>query len=238
MNSASFDHSALAEALRERLGSPAERTIGGRRFPTQLEYGRHRGPAPPGVRPATVVLLIYPQGGRWCIPFTLRPETLSVHAGQISLPGGAREAGESVEQCGLRELEEEIGVPAIAASILGRLSPIYVYRSNFLVQPLVAMASRIVQFRPDRTEVERLLEIPLSLWLDPSHYDRMWVARHSLRFLTPCFCFESYRIWGATFKVVCEFLDRTSDLIGSVEPPAPIDHNEPHLSFSARHPPS
>lgn len=223
---ASFDHSELAEALRKRLASPAERPSRPARFATQLEYGRHRGPAPPGTRPATVVVLIYPQGHQWCIPFTLRPKTLSVHAGQISLPGGAREAGETVEQCGLRELEEEIGVSAMGLSILGRLSPVYVYRSNFLVQPLVAFAPQILRFRPDPTEVERLLEIPLSLWLDPSHYDQMWIARRTLRFLAPCFRYGSYRIWGATFKVVREFLDCTSDLIRSIEPSATNDHNK------------
>ena len=226
MISPSLDPSALAEALRKRLASPAGRTTSRLRFATQLEYGRHRGPALPGARPATVVVLIYPRSDQWCILFTLRASTLSVHAGQISLPGGAREAGETVEQCGLRELEEEVGVPAVDLSILGRLSPIYVYRSNFLVQPLVALAPQLLQFRPDPTEVERLLEIPLSLWLDPSHYDQMWIARRTLRFLAPCFRYGSYRIWGATFKVVREFLDCTSDLIRSIEPSATNDHNK------------
>ncbi len=215
MISPSLDPAALAEAVRERLASPAERTNRRMRFATQLEYGRHRGPALPGARPATVVVLIYPRSDQWCILFTLRARTLSVHAGQISLPGGAREAGETVEQCGLRELEEEVGVPAVDLSILGRLSPIYVYRSNFLVQPLVALAPQLLQFQPDHTEVERLLEVPLSHWLDASHYDQMWIARQSLRFSTPCFRFESFRIWGATFKVVREFFDRAGDLFVS-----------------------
>jgi 8-oxo-dGTP pyrophosphatase MutT (NUDIX family) len=215
MISRSLAPSALAEALRERLASPDEGPTRRLRFATQLEYGRHRGPAPPGTRRATVVVLMYPRGDQWCIPFTLRAKTLSVHAGQISLPGGAREVGETVEQCGLRELEEEIGVPSIHLSVLGKLSPIYVYRSNFLVQPLVALAPQPLQFRPDHTEVEQLLEVPLSLWLDPSHYDQMWIARSSLRFLTPCFCSGSFRIWGATFKVVRELLDRAGDLLAS-----------------------
>jgi 8-oxo-dGTP pyrophosphatase MutT (NUDIX family) len=131
------------------------------------------------------------------------------------LPGGANELGESAEQCGLRELEEEIGVPADQVSILGKLSPIYVYRSQFLVQPLVAIARQTLRFRPDHAEVEQLLEVPVEQLLDISNYDSMWIVRNSLRYQTPCFRHEDHRIWGATLKVVGEFLDLALDIFGS-----------------------
>jgi 8-oxo-dGTP pyrophosphatase MutT (NUDIX family) len=210
-----FEAGYLAEALQRRLTEPAKRVDKRFRFVPQLGYGRHRGPAPPGTRPAAVVVLLYPRSDGWFIPFTLRPQTLSVHAGQVSLPGGASELGESAEQCGLRELEEEIGVPADQVSILGKLSPIYVYRSQFLVQPLVAIARQTLQFRPDRAEVEQLLEVPVDQLLDVSNYGSMWIVRNSLRYQTPCFRHEGLCIWGATLKVVGEFLDLALDIFGS-----------------------
>jgi 8-oxo-dGTP pyrophosphatase MutT (NUDIX family) len=115
----------------------------------------------------------------------------------------------------LRELEEEIGVPANQVSILGSLSPIYVYRSQFLVRPLVAIARQTVQFRPDSAEVEQLLEVPVDQLLDVSNYGPMWIVRNSLRYQTPCFQHEGHRIWGATLKVVGEFLDVAFDVFAS-----------------------
>ena len=210
-----FEAGYVAEALQRRLSAPIKRVSKRFRFVPQLGYGRHRGPAPPGTRSAAVVVLLYPRAEGWFIPFTLRPQTLSVHAGQISLPGGASEAGESDEQCGLRELEEEIGIPADQVSILGQLSPIYVYRSQFLVQPLVAIARQTLQFCPDCAEVEQLLEVPVDQLVDASNYGHMWIARNLLCYQTPCFRHEDHRIWGATLKVVGEFLDSAFDIFGS-----------------------
>jgi len=202
------------DALTQRLNSPPRRVAKRFRFAPQLSYGRHRGPAPPQSRAAAVVLLVYPRDGRWFIPFTLRPLTLSAHAGQVSLPGGTVDVGESAEICGLRELQEEIGVQAAQVSILGTLSPIYVHRSGFLVRPLVAVSLETPEFHPNPAEVEQLLEIPVEDLLDDSRYGRMWVVRSSLRYETPCFDFASHRVWGATLKIVGEFLDLGHDLFG------------------------
>jgi 8-oxo-dGTP pyrophosphatase MutT (NUDIX family) len=204
----------LIAALSERLKSPPRPVAKRFRFVPQLGYGRHRGPAPPQARPAAVVVLVYPRDARWFMPCTLRSQTLSAHAGQVSLPGGAVESGESAETCGLRELHEEIGVRAAQVSILGALSPIYVYRSGFFVQPFVAVASETPAFELNPAEVEQLLEIPVEELLDASRYGRMWIVRQSLCYETPCFHCGDHRIWGATLKVLGEFLDLAHDLFG------------------------
>jgi hypothetical protein len=99
-------------------------------------------------------------------------------------------------------------------SILGALSPIYVYRSGFLVQPFVAVASETPAFELSPAEVEQLLEIPLEQLSDASHYGRMWIERKSLRYETPCFRCGDHFIWGATLKILGEFLDLAHDLFG------------------------
>jgi 8-oxo-dGTP pyrophosphatase MutT (NUDIX family) len=202
------------DVLMQRLSSPPRRVAKRFRFAPQLSYGRHRGPAPPQSRAAAVMLLVYPREGRWFIPFTLRPLTLSAHGGQVSLPGGTVDVGESAESCGLRELQEEIGVQAAQVSILGTLSPIHVHRSGFLVRPLVAASLKTPEFHPNPAEVEQLLEIPVEDLLDDSRYGRMWIVRGSLRYETPCFHFSNHRVWGATLKIVGEFLDLSYDLFG------------------------
>ena len=45
-----------------------------------------------------------------------------VHAGQISLPGGGRHFGETLEQTALREAQEELGIDPGSVRVLGRLS--------------------------------------------------------------------------------------------------------------------
>ena len=82
----------------------------GRRFAPELSYGRHFGPAPSTARPAAVIALLVRRAGRWHIPLTVRQAALGRHGGQISLPGGAVEPGESTAQAAERELAEELGV--------------------------------------------------------------------------------------------------------------------------------
>ena len=103
----------------------------------ELSYGRHAGPAPHTARHAAVVLLLFRRDGRWHLPLTERPDTLAHHAGQISLPGGAVDAGESSTEAALRELDEELGFNA-PVEVLGQLADCYVFASDFLVTPWVS----------------------------------------------------------------------------------------------------
>jgi hypothetical protein len=50
--------------------------------------------------PAAALLLIYPHEDVWHVPLTVRGSGLRHHTGQVSLPGGRLDAGESIEQGG------------------------------------------------------------------------------------------------------------------------------------------
>src|SRR6187455_3398664 len=93
-----------------------------------------------GLRHAAALLLLYPHDGQWHVPLTLRGSTLRHHTGQVSLPGGRLDRGESVEAAALREAHEEIGVAPEAVEVLGSLTPLPIAVSGHLLHPVVGVA--------------------------------------------------------------------------------------------------
>jgi 8-oxo-dGTP pyrophosphatase MutT (NUDIX family) len=92
---------------------------------------------------------------------TTRAARLSSHAGQRAYPGGRLDAGESIEQAALRELEEEVGLHLGGDSVLGRLDD-YATRSGYLISPVVVWGGNQVDLVPNPGEVDMIHRIPLS----------------------------------------------------------------------------
>jgi 8-oxo-dGTP pyrophosphatase MutT (NUDIX family) len=192
----------LAAALAER---PA-RGVAGRRMSPELSYGRHAGPAPCAARQAAVVLLLFRREGRWHLPITERPSSLLRHGGQMSLPGGTIEPGETSQQAAVRELREELGVDA-PLDILGQLADCYVFASNFVVTPWLAAATPEPQWQPDPREVQQVVEFPLELLLEDNSIGSTTIHRGPLTFRAPCYRIGDACIWGATSVILGELAD-------------------------------
>jgi 8-oxo-dGTP pyrophosphatase MutT (NUDIX family) len=171
------------------------------------------GPAPDlaslDLRPAAALLLVYPHDGSWHVPLTVRGSRLRHHTGQVSLPGGRLDPGESVEQAALREAHEEIGVDPRSVELLGRLTPLPIAASAHLLHPVVGVASARPAFAVAEHEVERLIEVPVTSFQHANVVQ--WEERkHSLPphpiMDVPYFDVDGLRIWGATAMVLAEFL--------------------------------
>jgi 8-oxo-dGTP pyrophosphatase MutT (NUDIX family) len=200
-----LDANQLAAAISRELarglpGRPAHRTMA-----HTLAYGRHHGPVPDDARRSAVILALHQTPARWSVPALVRAASLRSHAGQVSLPGGKVEADETAEQTALREFEEEFGVQPSCLTVLGRLTPVYVFVSGFVITPVIALAAAPMTFVPNPHEVAAAIELPLAQLCDPASRGRHSIERYGLSFHAPHFAIAGQQIWGATSLILAEF---------------------------------
>jgi len=165
------------------------------------------GRSPEESRPAAALLLVFPAASPAHVLLTVRSSQLPSHAGQVSLPGGAVEEGESLEEAALREASEETGVDQAAVRVLGRLTPLHIPVSGFVLNTVVGVADARPEFRLAGTEVEQLLEPSLDGLLDPAAVRRFPRLMDGLFQDVPYFAIDRVQVWGATAMVLAEFLE-------------------------------
>ena len=202
----------LSQGLANLPGRAAQRAMA-----PELGYGRHHGPPAGNARYAAVLAVLYQRAGQWYLPLTVRPLNLPDHPGQVCFPGGVLEGEESFEQGAVREYEEEVGAPANELQLIGRLTQLYVFASNFIVQPVIAIANALPHFSPNPAEVERMIEFPLTRLCDPAARGTHEIERHGVRFRAPHFSIGSDHVWGATSLIMAEL----SVILDRVEPALP-----------------
>ena len=155
---------------------------------------------------SAVLILLYKLNDRLCFPLILRPEYDGVHSRQIGLPGGQKEKQDKdLIATAIRETYEEIGANVNHISILGELTEIYIPPSNFLVKPVVAYYDPISEFKPDKTEVSRILTSSLNELIDLRIEKKEVFIRHQKHQTTvSCFIIEEEIVWGATAMILSE----------------------------------
>jgi 8-oxo-dGTP pyrophosphatase MutT (NUDIX family) len=196
----------LTRELPERLADVLPGLDGQIRMSPRPRFGWRPGEVPRDARRSGVVLLLYPITDRPHVVLTVRDTKLPHHAGQVSLPGGAAEPSESIDETVLREAHEEVGVDPGTLKIVGALTPLHVPVSGYVLHPRVALAGDRPAWRPDTREVARVLEAPLDRLCDPAIVE-VEVREYSKRSVdVPFFRLEGEKIWGATAMVLSEFL--------------------------------
>lgn len=201
------DLSALESVLRERLAGTLPGLEAQLRFmPTPPRTGWKPGEFPSDARMAAGLLLLYPGERGVSIPLTVRASGLRRHAGQVSLPGGATDPGETLAQAAMREAHEEIGVDPARVRVLGELTPVHVLVSGFTLHPIVGITDERPSFAPAAHEVEEIIEVSVADLLDASSIRQGTRTREGLAIEYPYFDLMGHQAWGATAMILGEFL--------------------------------
>lgn len=162
---------------------------------------------PDMTRAASVLVPIVGREDGLTILLTRRSETLPVHKGQISFPGGRVEEDDVDDvETALRETEEEIGLGRDRIEVIGRLDT-YTTRTGFEVTPVVGLVRPPFELVADPVEVAEVFEVPLSFVLDTANHQRHsreWQETVRHFWVLP---YQHYYIWGATAGMLVNLAD-------------------------------
>ncbi len=195
----------LEQRLREALSVPLPG------LEAQLRLApEHRRVLPPvaeeQLRHAAALLLLYPVEDAPHLLLTVRSSSLPTHSGQVSLPGGAVEPGEAIEEAALREAHEEVGLDPQVVRLLGVLTPLAIPVSRFKLHAVVGVANARPALRPHDVEVRRILEVSLDRLLDHASLRFGQRPVDGALYRIPYFHIAGEQVWGATAMILAEFL--------------------------------
>jgi 8-oxo-dGTP pyrophosphatase MutT (NUDIX family) len=162
--------------------------------------------------PAAVLVPLYQApGGGWRMVFTLRTNSVESHKGQVAFPGGRSDPGDADRVAtALREAHEEIGLAPESVQVLGQLDELLTV-TRYRVTPVVGVIPWPTPLTLSHREVSEVFSVPLGWLADPANLE---VRLRKIPFgneSIPVYFYRAYEgkvIWGATAKIVQDFLER------------------------------
>ena len=163
----------------------------------------------PSARNASVLVALFDENNETHISFIRRASTLRAHSGEIAFPGGAADVSDiSPIVTALREAQEEIGLAPSRVEVLGIMPPVFTVVSNFLITPVVAyLPEGPGTMQLQVSEVAEIIFLPLQGLADPSIYHTEQWIRDDVAHTVYFFDYGTYRIWGATARILTMLLD-------------------------------
>jgi 8-oxo-dGTP pyrophosphatase MutT (NUDIX family) len=159
---------------------------------------------------AAVLLPLYGWPEQPGLIFTERRADLRRHAGEISFPGGRVDEGDDgLETTALREAQEEIALDPAAVRIAGALPPTSTFVTGYRVHPFVGLIPHPGELglEPNPSEVETVLTLSLDSLREG--YEMRRLIRRGIPIHTPTYEVEGHFIWGATARILGDFLERS-----------------------------
>lgn len=191
-----------------------------------LEIFRDRVPEAIGkFRKSAVMIIIVNEDGVDKLVLEKRALTLAKQPGDICLPGGGIDPGETPREAAVRETREELGLTEDEIDVIGPMD-FFISPYGQIMYPFVAR-TKVTEFFFSPFEVDSVLKVPLDFFIEtePMRYD-MDVSpeigddfpydliqngrqyKFSKGVSTQYFYkYQGHVIWGFTARVVKSFID-------------------------------
>lgn len=168
----------------------------------------------PITRRSAVLVALFEEEGESHVVLTRRSFGLRLHRGEVALPGGVSDPGETPLSTALRETREEVGIAESTILPAAWLSPIVTFASASVIWPFVGVLPGRPTMVIDQTEVDRAFTVPLAdLVEDGAFLEERWRRPESRPGSDEDGFFPIYffrvpgdLIWGATARVLTELL--------------------------------
>lgn len=203
------DSAALIAYLRPRLAAPPFETLAAASALNGASFSETTiAEAPMIARQAAVLAALYARAGAPWLLFTQRATGLPRHSGEISFPGGRRDASDpTLAHTALRETYEELALDTGHVRLLGSLPGVYSSVSSFAVTTYVGwLGEGTPEMTPAPGEVAEVIEAPLLALDDPAiFHEEIWM-RGGFSHPVVFYDFGRHRIWGLTGHLLHELL--------------------------------
>jgi 8-oxo-dGTP pyrophosphatase MutT (NUDIX family) len=163
---------------------------------------------PPALTPAAVLVGLVERPEGLSVILTRRADTLRRHTGQVALPGGRCDPGETPWETALREAQEEIGLEPDFVTLAGLSTP-YRTGTGYHVTPVVGFVAPGFTLSANPDEVADIFETPFGFLMDPANHEARegrTPAGDVRRFYA--ITWEDRLIWGATAGMLRALYDR------------------------------
>jgi len=145
----------------------------------------------------------------------LRKTYKGVHSNQVGFPGGRLEIfDKNLKHTALRETEEEVGIAKSDVEVLKRLTKLYIPPSNFWVYPYVGLLYKTPNLVPQKSEVEKILEIDIDEFLDENSLIKQKLSTsYASNIEVPAFSLNGQVVWGATAMMLSELKELLREIL-------------------------
>lgn len=155
---------------------------------------------------SAVAIIIFPIKEISHVLYIKRSDYNGVHSAQIAFPGGKKDNKDAtLLETSLRELHEEVGVESTAIKFIGKLTPLYIPISKFMVHPHVFFSETELHFIPNTREVQQIIPFPLKELISEKILGKTVIKLgNGLQLPTPFLNINGHVLWGASAMISSE----------------------------------
>lgn len=133
---------------------------------------------------------------------------LPTHPGEIALPGGKVDSGDSdLRATALREAWEEVALPTAQFRYAGHL-PSRFSANSMLVMPIVGVIPSRLPLHAHAGEVDEILRVPLRFFSEQDNLRGDRLVHNGVEHVTARFQYRHHTIWGMTAGFIVELVKR------------------------------